>query len=452
MAGRKTKIVFVCQNCGYESARWAGRCPACGEWNTFAEEKIEPGRKEIRTRKDKRVAIRLAEVRAEKNQRMHSNSPEFDRVLGGGLVPGSLVLLGGDPGIGKSTLLLQRMADYARSGCTVLYVAGEESLEQVRMRADRLGIDEERLWIFPETDVLAVREEVERLEPAVVAVDSIQTMYHPDYESAPGSVTQVRECAARFLELAKSQNVAIFLIGHVTKEGAIAGPRVLEHMVDALLFLEGDRQYQYRILRAIKNRFGSTNEVGIFELRGSGMVEVKNPSQLFLSDYRQRIAGAAVTCTLEGTRPILLEVQALTTSASFGMPQRTAAGIDHKRLALLLAILEKRGGIQVATADVFVKIAGGLRIDDPAADLAILMAIASAHRNTILEAEALFLGEVGLGGEIRAVSQLEKRLKEAEQLGFAVAYVPRQKMDQELNLRLSVVEIKHISEALEVLR
>ncbi len=396
-------------------------------------------------------AVPLMQVQIEQEPRIMSRCQEFDRVLGGGLVPGSLVLIGGDPGIGKSTLILQQMADYAKSEQALLYVSGEESAQQIKMRAQRLKIESDKLWIFAEVDMERVLTEVERINPKIVVVDSIQTMFLPDYESAPGSVTQVRECTMALLQLAKSREITVFLIGHVTKEGAIAGPRVLEHMVDALLFLEGDRQYQYRILRGIKNRFGATNEIGVFELSESGMVAVDNPSQLFLSEHRANISGSAVTCAVEGTRPILLEIQALTASANFGMPQRTAAGIDQKRLALLLAILEKRAGYHINQYDVFVKITGGLRIDDPSADLATLMAIAASSYDRVLDSKSLFLGEVGLGGEIRSVAQLESRLKEADLLGFHTAYIPKQRRNNFKPKQLQMVEVADIRQTLELI-
>ena len=447
---KPTKTVFVCQNCGSESPRWAGKCPQCGEWNTLVEEKVQPAKRSgrIHSLTEASQSILLSQVDISDSPRIKSGSGEFDRVLGGGLVPGSVVLSSGDPGIGKSTLLLQILADYARHGQAVLYVSGEESLQQVRMRSLRLGIDPDNLWILAEVDIGRIQAEIERLNARIVVVDSIQTVFNPEFESAPGSVTQVRESAMALLQLAKARGISILLIGHVTKEGAVAGPRVLEHMVDVMLFLEGDRQYQYRILRGIKNRFGSTNEIGIFELGEEGMVEVENPSQLFLSEHRENISGSAVTCAVEGSRPILLEVQALTTSASFGMPQRTASGIDHKRLALLLAILEKRAGFHVGQFDVFVKLAGGLRIDDPSADLAVLMAIAASYKNVVLDASTVLLGEVGLGGEIRSVSQLESRLKEADLLGFRTAYIPKQKRKKLELKRLRLIDLEDIGEAL----
>ncbi len=447
---KSVKTIFVCQNCGNEFPRWAGKCLQCGEWNSLVEEKVQPAKRGARVHaiEQPSESILLNDIQITDSHRIKSNLKEFDRVLGGGLVPGSLVLNSGDPGIGKSTLLLQVLSGYAKQGHTVLYVSGEESLQQVKMRAVRLGINPENLYIYSGVDIYQVLAEIQRLNSKIVVIDSIQTMFNPEFDSAPGSVTQVRESAMALLQLAKSKEISILLVGHVTKDGGVAGPRVLEHMVDVMLFLEGDRHYQYRILRGIKNRFGSTNEIGVFELNEEGMVEIENPSQLFLSGVNEEISGSTITCAIEGTRPILFELQALTTSTSFGMAQRTASGIDQKRLALLLAILEKRMGYHVGEFDVFVKLAGGLRIEDPSVDLAILMAIASSYKDRILNSKSLFLGEVGLGGEIRAISQLESRLKEADLLGFHIAYVPKQKR-KALNLKkLKVVELENIRSAL----
>lgn len=447
----KSKTIFVCQNCGNEFPRWTGKCLQCGEWNSLVEEKIQQVKRSSRVQTIDQPSrpILLNDVQVTDSHRIKSNLKEFDRVLGGGLVPGSLVLNSGDPGIGKSTLLLQVLSDYAKQGQPVLYVSGEESLQQVKMRAVRLGLMPENFYLFSEVNIHQVLGEIQRLDSKIVVIDSIQTMFNPEFDSAPGSVTQVRESAMALLQLAKAKEISILLVGHVTKDGAVAGPRVLEHMVDVMLFLEGDRQYQYRILRGIKNRFGSTNEIGVFELNEEGMVEIDNPSQLFLSSSNGKISGSVVTCAIEGTRPILFELQALTTSTSYGIPQRTASGVDQKRLSLLLAILEKRMGYHVGEFDVFVKLAGGLKIDDPSVDLAILMAIASSYKERPLNAKSLFLGEVGLGGEIRAVSQLENRLKEADLLGFQTAYIPKQKR-KELNLKnLKVVELENIRSTLK---
>ncbi|NOY76966.1 MAG: DNA repair protein RadA [Calditrichaeota bacterium] len=448
---KKEKTRFVCQECGYDSPRWLGRCPACGAWNSFVEEKqTRPAVSQRYRGFEQSRPVLLSEISLEKRPRLLSGSEEFNRALGGGIVPGSIILLSGDPGIGKSTLLLQRMAEFANSGLKTLYVSGEESVQQTRMRADRLGLKSDNLFLYSEIDLSAVLETIESLQPEIVVVDSIQTIYNPEFESAPGSVSQVRECALRLMQLAKTTGIPIILVGHVTKEGAIAGPRVLEHMVDALLYLEGDRQYQYRILRTVKNRFGSTNELGVFEVRENGLRDVSNPSELFLSTDRENLSGLAVTCTIEGTRPILVEIQALTSQSGFGMPQRTAAGIDHRRLSLLLAVLEKRAGLRIGSFDVFVKVAGGLRLDEPAADLAVALAIASGFRNRVVHPKAVLVGEVGLGGDIRSVSQIDRRVLEAERLGFEKILVP--KKSQEAISRkpgIDLIEIKTIREALE---
>ncbi len=448
---KKEKTRFVCQECGYESPRWLGRCPACGVWNSFVEEKqTKPAVSQKYRGFEQSRPIPLSEISLEKKSRLLTKSEEFNRALGGGIVPGSIVLLSGDPGIGKSTLLLQRMTEFSLSGLKTLYVSGEESVQQTRMRADRLGIKSDNLFLYSEIDLSAILETIESLKPEMVVIDSIQTVYNPEFESAPGSVSQVRECALRLMQLAKTTGIPIILVGHVTKEGAIAGPRVLEHMVDALLYLEGDRQYQYRILRTVKNRFGSTNELGVFEVRENGLRDVSNPSELFLSTDRENLSGLAVTCTIEGTRPILVEIQALTSQSGFGMPQRTATGIDHRRLSLLLAVLEKRAGLRIGSFDVFVKVAGGLRLDEPAADLAVALAIASGFRNRTVNPKAVIVGEVGLGGDVRSVSQIDRRILEAERLGFEKIIVPKKTRDfVQRKTTIDLVEVKTIREALE---
>jgi len=447
---RKQKSVFVCQECGYESPRWLGKCPACGVWNSFVEEKIAPVSETRYRGLEKSVPKPITQITPEQKNRISTQSPEFDRVLGGGIVPGSLVLLSGDPGIGKSTLLLQRAAEIAESGRKTLYVSAEESVRQTKMRADRLGISSENLLIFSEIDLSAILTAVAQTKPGLVVVDSIQSIYSPNLESAPGSVSQVRESALQLLHLAKANGVPIFLVGHVTKEGVIAGPRVLEHMVDALLYLEGDRQYQYRILRTVKNRFGSTNELGVFEVREQGLRDVDNPSELFLTAHQGDLSGLAVTCTIEGTRPILVEIQALTAQSGFGYPQRTATGIDQRRLSLLLAVLEKRAGLRVGAYDVFVKVAGGLRLDEPGADLATSLAIASSFLDRPLTPKTVVLGEVGLGGDIRPVSQLDRRIHEAERLGFKKVVAPKFALQKlEKSFKIELVGVAQISKAIE---
>ncbi|MCD6165712.1 DNA repair protein RadA [bacterium] len=449
---KKERAKFVCQSCGYESPRWLGRCPACESWNSFVEERQELEPAAWATRKERSYPQPLSEIEMESQSRIPTGSEEFDRVLGGGLVPGSLILLGGDPGIGKSTLLLQRLAEISQDNFPTLYVSGEESVTQTKMRAQRLGVNLSSLYVLAENDLHAIQEAINKLEPKVVIVDSIQTIYSPELGSAPGSISQVRECALTLMQVAKGKGIPVLLIGHVTKEGAIAGPRVLEHMVDALLYLEGDRQYQFRILRSVKNRFGSTNEIGVFEIREQGLVEVSNPSELFLSNRRGDISGSTVTCAIEGTRPLLVEIQALTTTASFGMPQRTAAGVDGKRLALLLAVLEKRAGLRLGSYDVFVKVAGGLRLDEPAVDLAIILAVASSFRNCPIDDQVVVVGEVGLGGEVRSISQIERRVNEAERLGFKSVYLPQENLKSiSQNFQIEKVGVSSIQEVLQAL-
>ena len=425
-ARKKDKVRYVCQSCGYVSLRWLGRCSECGEWNSLIEERVTPEpRGRVRPQRfEKSEAVPLNKVDFVEESRISCASREFNRVLGGGIVPGSLILVGGDPGIGKSTLLLQEAARMSRADFPVLYVSGEESHRQTRLRAQRLGIDSEHLFLLAETNQDAVIATVEKLNPGLLIIDSIQTMYQPAFESAPGSISQVRECALSFLNVAKSRHLPVILVGHVTKDGYLAGPKVLEHMVDTLLQFEGDRHQHFRILRAMKNRFGSTREIGIFEMSRTGLHDVSNPSEIFLAQRSKEASGSAVVCTLEGSRPILVEVQALVTRSNYGMPQRTAAGFEAKRLALLLAVLEKRIGLRLGTQDVFLNVAGGVRLDEPAADLGIVTAIASSMRNTAVQHDAVFIGEIGLAGEIRFVPQMDKRLHEAAKLGFKTAIIP----------------------------
>ncbi|HDK35405.1 MAG TPA: DNA repair protein RadA [Bacteroidetes bacterium] len=449
---KKEKTVFVCQECGDESPRWSGKCQACGAWNSMVEEKRVPAAaKGARYQGfEKSSPMLLSDVQLQKQPRIRTKSSEFDRTLGGGIVPGSIVLLSGDPGIGKSTLLLQRMAEIAASGRKTIYISGEESVQQTKMRADRLKLKSDNLFIYSEIDLSAILEAVDVHKPEMLVIDSIQTIYNPEFESAPGSVSQVRECALRLMQLAKRNGIPVILVGHVTKEGAIAGPRILEHMVDTMLYLEGDRQYQYRILRTVKNRFGSTNELGVFEVREDGLQDVSNPSELFLSGNREGLCGLSVTCTIEGTRPILAEIQALTSQSGFGIPQRTATGIDQRRLSLLLAVLEKRAGLRIGSFDVFVKVAGGLRLDEPAADLATTLAIASSFRDRPLRTKAVAIGEVGLGGDIRSVSQIERRILEAKRLGFEQVVLPEtSKSSIQKNIHIDLIGVKTVRDALE---
>jgi len=422
----KLKTQYVCAECGHETAKWLGRCPGCGRFNTFEEEVVERAAKTSATRANASAKARtLAEVSPLAEERIKTELAELDRVLSGGIVQGSIVLVGGDPGVGKSTLLLQICESIGRQGKRVLYVSGEESMQQIKLRAGRLSVATDMLWLLAETDVTAIEQSVRELEPAVVIIDSIQTMYRDDLTSSPGSVTQVRECTSAFMRIAKGLGVSVIIVGHVTKEGAIAGPRLLEHMVDAVLYFEGERRESYRVIRAVKNRFGSTNEVGIFEMRDIGLTEIANPSEYMLSGRPVDVSGSAVTCTVEGTRPIMTEVQALTGYTSFGNPRRTAAGMDYNRVVMLIAVLEKRMGMQLSSYDCYVNIAGGMRIQEPAADAAVIAALASSFRNKTIDPNTLVFGEVGLAGELRAVGMAEKRIAEAKKLGFEQCVVPQ---------------------------
>ena len=421
----KTRTRFVCQQCGYVAARWSGRCPQCEQWNTLVEtleQRRGPGVSRVPAQN---VPQPITSISTDGFARIPVPLEEFNRTLGGGIVPGSVVLIGGDPGIGKSTLLLQISALLAANGKATLYVSGEESVQQIKMRAHRLNIAEEQLYVIAETNLNQILDQIERLGPQLVIVDSIQAVYLDELESSAGSIGQVRECATALLRMAKSQGIPVFLVGHVTKEGAIAGPRVLEHMVDTVLYLEGERFHSYRLLRSVKNRFGSTNEVGVFEMQEQGLAEIANPSEAFLSERLASATGSVVAVTMEGTRPLLVEIQALTTATSSGLPRRTANGIDFNRLLLLVAVLSKRVGLKLATQDVFVNVVGGLRISEPAADLGVAAAIASSLRGVPVPDDFVFLGEVGLSGELRSVGQADRRLNEAAKLGFKRCIVPR---------------------------
>lgn len=422
---------FTCQQCGYESAKWMGRCPDCGEWNSLVETIVQPvrtsanGRGVALTRGGSAMPVPLSQVEVSGHQRLATSSPELDRVLGGGVVPGSLILLAGEPGIGKSSLLQQVAGDVAQRVGEVLYVSAEESPQQVKLRAERLGITTERLLLLAETELEAIVEVAERVKPALVIVDSIQTVASPQITSAPGSVSQVRECTLRLMRMAKSSHIPVFIIGHVTKEGTVAGPRALEHIVDAVLYLEGERFHSYRLLRGVKNRFGATNEVGVFEMRGEGMVDVENPSALFLAEHSGHASGSAVIVSMEGTRPLLVEVQALVTATAFGTPRCTANGLDHNRLLMLLAVLNKRVGLALGNQDVYVNVAGGFSLGEPAVDLGIAAAVASSFREQRIAPETVLIGEVGLGGELRAVTRAESRIREAAKLGFKRCVLPK---------------------------
>lgn len=425
MATPKTKTAYMCSSCGYDSPKWLGKCPSCGEWNTFVEERV-PARqtKGVRGRLVKSTApVRLSEIEVTSEQRMHMPSEELNRVLGGGLVAGSLTLIGGEPGIGKSTLLLQNILSIRNR--RILYVSGEESASQLRLRADRLGKVSDNTFILCETALDAIFTHIENVKPELLVVDSIQTICSADIESAAGSVSQVRECAASLLRYAKESGVPVILVGHINKDGAIAGPKVLEHIVDTVLQFEGDRQYLYRILRTIKNRFGSTSEIGIYEMVARGLREVRNPSEMLLSDNRdEEMSGIAIGVTIEGARPFLVEVQALVSSAAYGTPQRAVTGFDQRRLNMLLAVLEKRARFKLGQKDVFLNMAGGLKIVDPAIDLAVVAAVMSSNFDLTIPRHTAFVGEVGLSGEIRTVTRMEQRVAEAAKLGFETIYIP----------------------------
>jgi DNA repair protein RadA/Sms len=454
----KAASVYRCQACGFQAGKWYGRCPDCGEFNTIVEERSAATRGSSGGRRAPPataptpvVPVPLPAVSAAGAARVHSGVAELDRVLGGGVVPGSLVLIGGDPGIGKSTLLLQASAAIAGAAGAVLYVSGEESAAQVKLRADRLGLSAPDLFILAETQLEAVEAHVAALKPKALVVDSIQTVYLSDLESAPGSVSQVRECGARLMGLAKTQGIAVFLVGHVTKEGALAGPRVLEHLVDTVLYFEGERHATYRVLRAVKNRFGSTNEIGVFEMTDGGLREVLNPSAMFLAERPRGAAGSVIMAALEGTRPLLLELQALVTPAHFGTPRRTVLGADYNRVCLLLAILEKRAGVPLQNQDVFVNVAGGARCQEPAADLALAVASASSYAERPLAPDVVVLGEVGLTGEVRAIGGLDTRLREAATLGFTHAVVPRSSLIAGARHPLTVTGVASLEEAIGLL-
>ena len=449
------KSIFFCQNCGHEEAKWLGQCPACKEWNTFVEERIDSGITKGTTVAARAVheakVVPLTEVTADDDTRSETGIKELDRVLGGGIVPGSLVLVGGDPGIGKSTLLLQvcqRMAQMKK----ILYISGEESQAQIKLRANRMGNFTSGLLLLCETNLGIIRSVIEKERPELVIIDSIQTMYSEDVTSAPGSVSQVRESTNVFMQLAKGLCIPIFIVGHVTKEGTVAGPRVLEHMVDTVLYFEGDRHASYRILRAVKNRFGSTNEIGVFEMRQSGLVEVENPSEYMLSGKPENASGSVVACSMEGTRPILLEIQALVCRTKFAMPRRTAAGTDYNRVNLLMAVLEKRLGMSLGNCDAYVNIAGGIKMNEPAIDLGIVMALVSSYRNRPIDEKTIVFGEVGLSGEVRAVNMPEQRVAEAKKLGFETCILPEVSLKMVKEIQgIRLVGVKTVNEAVGII-
>ncbi|MFO7322047.1 MAG: DNA repair protein RadA [Chloroflexota bacterium] len=452
----KTRSRWVCQECGKQSLRYMGRCPSCGEFNTMVEEIIEVSRPGARAMQPRVVLPnsapqRLTEVNTEEGQRLLVPMGEFNRVLGGGIVPGSIILIGGEPGIGKSTILIQTSAALAQTAGRVLYCSGEESARQIKMRADRLKLETDDLFLVTETNIKTILDHVYNIDPTVLVIDSIQTMYTDDSESSPGSVSQVRECASRLQMLAKTSGVSVFLVGHVTKEGNIAGPRVLEHLVDTVLYLEGDPFQSYRLLRSVKNRFGATSEVGVFEMTGMGMAEVPNPSEAFLAERVVAAPGTAIAVTMEGTRPLLVEIQALTSQTTFGNPRRTPNGVDYNRLLLISAVLSKRLGLKLHEQDIFINVVGGLNVDEPASDLAMAVALASSYFNQPTPADMAFVGEIGLSGELRTVGQLAARLAEAAKLGFKRVMTPRLRrkvVDAPKGLQL--VEVRNIGEALAI--
>lgn len=456
MAKGKQKTTFFCKECGFESPKWLGQCPGCKEWDSFVEKpvvKTAAGRSVTVT--EHREPSKLSEIVTNDEVRTLTGIGELDRVLGGGIVTGSLVLVGGDPGIGKSTLLLQMCKQLAEAGKDVLYVSGEESVKQIKMRADRLGTFQKELFLLSETDLDIVTEVIGRKKPEIVIIDSIQTMYREEIGSAPGSVSQVRETTSTLMRLAKSLPVSIFIVGHVTKEGVVAGPRVLEHMVDTVLYFEGDGGASYRFLRGVKNRFGSTDEIGVFEMRGNGLVEVPNPSEYMLAGKPKQAPGSIVVCSIEGTRPILIEVQALVCQTNFNMPRRTSTGTDYNRVNLLMAVIEKRMGVRMGDCDAYINVAGGMRIHEPALDLGIILALLTSYRNQSLDDETICFGEVGLAGEVRAVNMAEQRVLEAAKLGFKRCILPKVNCRQlaltkEQTRGLELVGIESIHELLEV--
>lgn len=455
MAKRKTK--FMCQECGYESPKWMGKCPGCSQWNKMVEETEVTGK----TRRGAfahsggtTVAVKptpITSIETISEPRIKTDLNEFNRVLGGGVVQGSLILIGGDPGIGKSTLLLQVSFQLAKREHSVLYISGEESMRQTKLRADRLGATSEHLLVYSETNLEEINRTIESTDPNFVIVDSIQTIYHPDVTSAPGSVSQVRECTSELMRIAKTKGIAIFIVGHVTKEGSIAGPRLLEHMVDTVLYFEGERHHTYRILRAVKNRFGSTNEMGIFEMKELGLEEVANPSEIFLEERSQGAAGSTVVASMEGTRPVLVEIQALISPTSFGNPRRMATGIDHNRVSLLMAVLEKRVGLLLQNQDAYLKVAGGVKLDEPAIDLAIVVSIASSFNDKPTRATDCIIGEVGLTGEVRRVSRIEQRVQEAAKLGFERVILPENNLSGWSGPKgIELIGVSSVSQALKV--
>lgn len=450
----KQKSIWVCVECGHKQPKWMGQCSSCSQWNTFNEEMELPAKNIRFDAAAPSRPIKLCDITSMETPRILTHLNEFDRLIGGGIVPGSLTLVGGDPGIGKSTLLLQLSSCLGKSGHTILYVCGEESVDQTSMRARRLGINTDNLLLLSETNMSYIKAQIEAIQPSILVVDSIQIVYKSEIASSPGSVSQVREIATELMHMAKGRNMATFVIGHVTKSGEIAGPRVLEHLVDTVLYFEGDKQHQYRMIRVVKNRFGPTDEIAVFQMKQSGLVEVANPSEIFLEERRKENIGSVIIPTMEGSRSILVEVQALVTDTFFPNPSRRCTGIDQNRLALLLAVLEKRVGYKLHQCDVFVSVAGGLRITEPAIDLGIVLATASSMRNRLIDPEATVVGEVGLGGEIRSVPRLESRLKEAIHMGFKKCLIPKRNVagcSEELKRKIKIIGIELVEEAIDAL-
>ena len=455
MAKGKEKSVFYCKECGYESAKWMGQCPGCRQWNTMSEERITVSSKGSVAKADRKEAVlsKMSEISTAKEERVATGMKELDRVLGGGIVPGSLTLVGGDPGIGKSTILLQTCRFLGNAGHSVLYISGEESLKQIKLRAERIGTFTDDVQLLCETNLDIIEEVIKKVKPEIVIIDSIQTMYSEDVGSAPGSVSQVREATSVLMQIAKGLEISVFIVGHVTKEGTVAGPRVLEHMVDTVLYFEGDRHASYRILRGVKNRFGSTNEIGVFEMREQGLIEVENPSEFMLCGRPEGENGCIVTCSVEGTRPILIEIQALVCRTNFGIPRRQAIGTDLNRLNLLMAVLEKRLGMSLGDCDAYVNIAGGMRITEPATDLGIVLALVSSFRNRAIGEDVMAFGEVGLSGEVRAVSQMQTRVSEAKKLGFKTCIVPASCRDSLQEVKgVKMIYVSSVTDAIESLR
>lgn len=457
MAKGKVASVYFCQECGYESSKWMGQCPGCKEWNTFVEELVDKksisAAGKIKKNEKEAVPMPLSKIASTEEERVSTDISEMNRVLGGGIVKGSLVLVGGDPGIGKSTLLLQVCRNLSKQKLSVLYVSGEESLQQIKIRAERIGTFTDSLELLCETNLDLIKSVIERKKPQIVIIDSIQTMFNENVGSAPGSVSQVRESTGVLMQIAKGMGISIFIVGHVTKEGTVAGPRVLEHMVDTVLYFEGDRHQSYRILRGVKNRFGSTNEIGVFEMRSEGLVEVENPSEYMLSGKPEGASGSVVACSMEGTRPILLEIQALVCHSFFNNPRRTATGTDVNRINLLMAVLEKRLGMQLSDCDAYVNIAGGIRMNEPAIDLGVVLAIISSKSDVVIDGKTICFGEVGLSGEVRGVNMAEQRVMEARKLGFDTCILPKVCKDGLANVEgIRLIGVSNVQEALAAIR